>query len=63
MSRVSRMTPEDVANYAQQDSLALSKVTDGDLVDELSVRLSEYASLPKQELLSIINIAMCGWLY
>jgi len=43
-------SPEDVADYSKRDSRALSKVSDGDLVDELQVRLFEYATLPAHEL-------------
>ena len=45
-----RIIPEDVAKYANKDSRALSKVTDDDLLDELQVRLFEYATLPADEL-------------
>ena len=43
-------SPEDVADYSKRDSRALSKVSDGDLVDELQVRLFEYTTLPAHEL-------------
>lgn len=39
-------SPEDVSDYSKRDSRALSKVDEGDLVDELEVRLRQYASLP-----------------
>ena len=50
--------PEDVAKYANKDSRALSKVSDGDLVDELQVRLFEYATLPAHELSERISDMM-----
>ena len=37
MSNIRRMTPEDVAKYAQQDSRALSEVADTDILDELKM--------------------------
>ena len=43
-------SPEEVAGYSKRDSRALSKVTDDDLLDELKVRLLEYATLPAHEL-------------
>ena len=39
-------TPEALARWAELDSTTLSKVDEGDLVDELEVRLRQYASLP-----------------
>ena len=38
--------PERVASYCSTDSKALMKVDDGDLIDELEVRLRQYATLP-----------------
>ena len=43
-------TPEAVAGYAKFDSRALSKVSDDDLLDELKIRLFQYATLPAHEL-------------
>ena len=39
-------TPEALARWVGLDSIALSKADEGDLVDELEVRLHQYASLP-----------------
>jgi len=39
-------TPEALARWVGLDSTALSKIDEGDLVDELEVRLFQYASLP-----------------
>jgi hypothetical protein len=39
-------SPEDVAEYSKRDSLDLSKVDEGDLIDELEVRLHQYDTLP-----------------
>jgi len=44
------MSPEKVAEYAEKDSRALSKVNSSDLLDELLVRLVEGASLPAEDL-------------
>ena len=38
---ISKMYPEDVAKYAQQDSRALSKVAEEDLLYELKTRLCD----------------------
>ena len=43
-------TPEVVAGYVKFDSRALSKVSDDDLLDELKIRLFQYATLPAHEL-------------
>ena len=43
-------TPEALARWVGLDSTTLSKVTDDDLLDELKVRLCEYATLPAHEL-------------
>jgi len=47
---ISKMYPEDVAKYAQQDSQALSKVAEEDLLYELKTRLCENATLPAEQL-------------
>ena len=44
------MTPETVAEYAKKDSRALARVDSDDLIDELEVRLVEWASLPAEKL-------------
>ena len=50
MSIIRRMTPEDVAKYAQQDSRALSEVADTDILEELKIRLNENATWPAEQL-------------
>ena len=50
MSNIRRMTPEDVAKYAQQDSRALSEVADTDILEELKIRLNENATWPAEQL-------------
>ena len=47
---ISKMYPEDVAKYAQQDSRALSEVAEEDLLYELKTRLCENATLPAEQL-------------
>ena len=47
--------PKDVADYSKKDSRALAKVDEGDLVDELEVRLLQYASLPAAALCESIE--------
>ena len=47
-----------VADYSKMDSKALSKVTDGDLLAELDVRLLEYAALPAHKLSERISDMM-----
>ena len=51
-------SPEDVAKYSNKDSRALSKVADDDLLDELQVRLLEYAALAAHELSERISDIM-----
>jgi hypothetical protein len=51
------ITPEQVAEYADKDSRALSKVSDKDLLEELTIRGTEYGSLPRVELIrNILNL-------
>jgi len=50
MSNIRRMTPEDVAKYAQKDSRALREVADTDILDELKIRLCQTATLPAEQL-------------
>lgn len=52
---MNKITPETVAEYAKHDSTALSKVDDGDLVDELEIRLFENGSLPAEALCESIE--------
>jgi len=47
-----KMNPDNVAFYAAKDSRALSKVNTDDLLEELTIRGTEYATLPKVELIA-----------
>tara|TARA_Y100000310_G_scaffold98695_1_gene96500 strand:+ start:426 stop:659 length:234 start_codon:yes stop_codon:yes gene_type:complete len=51
-------TPEALAGYVKFDSKALSRVSDDSLLDELEVRLLEYAELPARELSERISDVM-----
>ena len=46
------MTPDEVATYADKDSMALSKVAHKDIIDEILVRATESCTLAKLDILS-----------
>ncbi len=45
-----KLTPQDVADYAARDSRALMEVASEDLVEELRVRMLEWAKSPAKDL-------------
>ena len=54
-------TPEALARWVGLDSTALSKADEGDLVDELEIRLRQCASLPAAALCENIEGAIARY--